>query len=177
VFRTRIYHCNINSTGNICLDILKDNWSPALTISKVLLSICSLLTDPNPRKYTTPMGKKKEPRSGVVKVFGSGLQLLWFWLFHWEKENTRSYFPVAKSTQIPLHLFYPPGRYTRSHVYFSSRRWSPGGQHRKSVHPRPRNARPGCGGVDKTLCYLSFLDPDDMLSWSCIYHVESGQGT
>jgi ubiquitin-conjugating enzyme E2 D/E len=36
------------------LDILKDNWSPALTISKALLSICSLLEEPNPSDPLMP---------------------------------------------------------------------------------------------------------------------------
>lgn len=47
-FMTKIYHPNIDRLGRICLDILKDKWSPALQIRTVLLSIQALLSAPNP---------------------------------------------------------------------------------------------------------------------------------
>jgi len=47
-FLTRIYHPNIDKLGRICLDILKDKWSPALQVRTVLLSVQALLSAPNP---------------------------------------------------------------------------------------------------------------------------------
>lgn len=47
-FLTKIYHPNIDRLGRICLDVLKTNWSPALQIRTVLLSIQALLSSPNP---------------------------------------------------------------------------------------------------------------------------------
>lgn len=68
-FKTRIYHCNVDSTGAVSLEILKDGWSPALTISKVLLAIKAIITNPDPynplvesiaRLYLTDRAKHDE---------------------------------------------------------------------------------------------------------------------
>jgi len=47
-FQTPIYHCNVNANGGICLDILKESWSPNLTVQQCLTSIRALLAEPNP---------------------------------------------------------------------------------------------------------------------------------
>ncbi|XP_001978376.3 ubiquitin-conjugating enzyme E2 4 [Drosophila erecta] len=47
-FTTRIYHCNVDSRGAICLDVLGERWSPVMNVAKVLLSIYVLMIECNP---------------------------------------------------------------------------------------------------------------------------------
>jgi ubiquitin-conjugating enzyme (huntingtin interacting protein 2) len=51
-FDTKIWHPNVSSvTGAICLDILKNEWTPALTIRTALISLQALMCAPVPGNY------------------------------------------------------------------------------------------------------------------------------
>ncbi|XP_008224507.1 PREDICTED: ubiquitin-conjugating enzyme E2-17 kDa-like isoform X1 [Prunus mume] len=54
-FLTKVYHPNIGEDGTIYIDILEEEeWNPVQTIESLLLSICSLLNDPNPMDPLNP---------------------------------------------------------------------------------------------------------------------------
>lgn len=54
LYKTPIYHPNVDFSGRICLDILKDKWSAVYNVQSVLLSLQSLLGEPN--KYVPDYG-------------------------------------------------------------------------------------------------------------------------
>jgi ubiquitin-conjugating enzyme E2 A len=47
-FITQVFHPNVYSNGELCLDILQNRWSPTYDIAAILTSVQSLLHDPNP---------------------------------------------------------------------------------------------------------------------------------
>ena len=74
-FKSKIWHPNVSSqNGAICLDILKDQWSPALTIKTALLSLQALLCSPEPN----------DPQDAVVaKQYLNDYQLFESTAKHW----------------------------------------------------------------------------------------------
>ncbi|KAK9187062.1 hypothetical protein WN944_018452 [Citrus x changshan-huyou] len=69
-FETMCFHPNVDQYGNICLDILQDKWSSAYDCRTILLSIQSLLGEPNPESplnsYAAALLNNKE---GCIHMF------------------------------------------------------------------------------------------------------------
>ena len=45
---TQVYHPNIDMEGHVCLNILREDWKPVLTINAIILGLQFLMCDPNP---------------------------------------------------------------------------------------------------------------------------------
>lgn len=54
-FITPVWHPNISEKGTICLDVLKDNWSPSMFTSTIISALGVLLEEPDP---TSPQNAK-----------------------------------------------------------------------------------------------------------------------
>lgn len=89
-FLTKIYHPNIDKLGRICLDILKDQWTPALQIRTVLLSIQALLSTPN----------AKDPLANDVAQH---------WLNNLQDAEATGTRPPMHTPFCPFYFFSPSG--------------------------------------------------------------------
>merc|ERR1711983_165441 len=78
-FLSRMFHPNIYADGGICLDILKNKWSPTYDVSAILTSIQSLLSDPNPNSPANSMAAQlfKENRREYEKRVKACVEQSW----------------------------------------------------------------------------------------------------
>ncbi|XP_042382923.1 ubiquitin-conjugating enzyme E2 2-like isoform X2 [Zingiber officinale] len=53
-FTSEVFHPNVYIDGTLCIDIIQDAWSPCHNVCTILMSIQSLLTDPNPASPANP---------------------------------------------------------------------------------------------------------------------------
>uniref|UniRef100_A0A6A7G353 NEDD8-conjugating enzyme Ubc12 n=1 Tax=Hirondellea gigas TaxID=1518452 RepID=A0A6A7G353_9CRUS len=64
--REKIYHPNIDLTGNICLNLLREDWRPILTIQQILHGLIFLMLEPNPNdplnQEAAEVYRNNEPR-------------------------------------------------------------------------------------------------------------------
>ncbi|XP_068159475.1 uncharacterized protein [Drosophila tropicalis] len=92
-FTTRIYHCNVDSRGVICLDVLNERWSPVMTIAMLLLSIWVLIGECNPNDPLVPViaDHYKSNRKEHDKVART-------WTLRYAREKAT---PTATSTSTP----------------------------------------------------------------------------
>jgi len=69
---TMVYHPNIDLEGNVCLNILREDWKPVLTINAVVYGIQYLFLEPNP---DDPLNKEAaEVLSKNRRLFEQNLQ-------------------------------------------------------------------------------------------------------
>ncbi|KAI3762872.1 hypothetical protein L1987_53314 [Smallanthus sonchifolius] len=45
--KTKVYHPNIDLDGNVCLNILREDWKPVLNINTIIYGLYHLFTEPN----------------------------------------------------------------------------------------------------------------------------------
>ncbi|KAG5031886.1 hypothetical protein AAZX31_06G158900 [Glycine max] len=102
-FKTKVWHPNISSqSGAICLDILKDQWSPALTLKTALLSVQALLSAPQP----------DDPQDAVVaqqylKDYQTFVNTARYWTESFAKASSRG---IEDKVQKLVEMGFPEAR-------------------------------------------------------------------